>query len=323
LTTRIEDFWSRPEVVTQIIPSEEIAALLQLPKESELSGQPRRFRVSQTVPDSPMNQITRKGYGLAQMEKRLTALLKRPVLMDLMLFKPGDGKVESLIHGDSHLKGMGALPYLMAKQIKPGLIPIARDSQPKPAAIFVRKDSAITNLAQLIGKSLAFGDDDATISFQAKIELTQHGILGRNLTRWEHLPRRYSPATDRSPNSHARAIMAVRGGDFDAGVARLEYVQDFTKNHLRIIHRFESQPNFWVVSDELDPSEVAAMRQALTEEPVQISGGPGIGAISRFVTIDDHFFDSIRKAMTNEVARFEGDHPVQSILGGPWSGDDE
>jgi serine/threonine protein kinase/ABC-type phosphate/phosphonate transport system substrate-binding protein len=320
LMARIEDFWNQPEIATLPVRSQEIAALLQLPKaQSEFPGQPRQFRVSHTVPDSPMNQITRKGYGLAQMEKRLSVLLQRPVLLHLLLFKPQGGKVESLIRGDSDLKRMGGLPYLMAKQIKPGLIPLAKDSLPKQAAIFVRQDSGITNLAQLVGRSLALGDEDATISFQAKVELVHHGILGDHLARWEHLPRR-SQSTDRNtsrpslPSSHARAIMAVRAGDFDAGVARMEYVQDFTKHDLRIIHQFESHPNFWVASDELSPTEVAAMRQALTEKPVQISGGPWTEPMTRFVTIDDHSFDSIRQAMTNEVARFEGNRPVQSRL---------
>jgi serine/threonine protein kinase len=326
LVARIDDFWARPEVITLPVPSEEIAVLLRLRKErAKVSGEPLRLRVSQTVPDSPMNQIKRKGFGLAQLEDRLSNRLGRPVLIDLMLFKPRGGKVESLIRGDSDLKRMGALPYLVAQAIEPGLTPLAIDAEPKQAAVFVRKDSAITNLAQLVGKSLAFGDDDATISFQAKVELTKAGILGSNLARWEHLQRtRYrtnlSGKTDvvpaaNMPSSHARAIVAVRNSEFDAGVGRLEYVQDFTKRELRIIHRFQSCPNFWVASDELNSKEIAAIRQALTEEPVQIAGGPPTSEpTTHFVAMDDHYFDSIRAAMTNEVARFEGDHPIQSRL---------
>jgi serine/threonine protein kinase/ABC-type phosphate/phosphonate transport system substrate-binding protein len=323
LMARIEDFWERPEVISLPIPSEEIAVLLQLPKtRSKVSGTELRLRVSQTVQDTPMSQINRKGRGLAQLEDRLSVSLARPVLIDLMLFKPQGGKVESLIRGDSDLKRMGALPYLVAKSIEPGLIPLAIDSEPKQAAIFVRKDSGITNLAQLVGKSLAFGDDDATISFQAKAELARAGILGSDLSRWEHLQRKGS-ATNLAakvsrpgmPSSHARAIIAVRNGGFDAGVGRLEYVQDFTKRELMIIHRFQSNPNFWVGSDELEPKQIRAIRQALTEEPLQIAGGPeNTMAKNRFLPMDDHYFDSIHATMTNEVARFEGNRPVQSRL---------
>ena len=329
LMARIEDFWERPEVVMLPVPSEEIAVLLKLSKDKpRFSGAPRRLKVSQTVPGSLMNQIKRKGYGLAQLEERLTARLERSVLLDLMLFKPRGGKVESLIRGDSDLKRMGALPYLHARTIEPGLVPIALDAQPKQAVIFVRKDSGVTNIAQLAGKSLAFGDDDATISFQAKVELTKAGILGSHLARWEHLQRTWyrtnlsgkidvAPAVD-MPSSHARAIIAVRSKEFDAGVGRLEYVQDFTRRELRIIHRFQSHPNFWVGSEELTPNEIASIREALTEEPVQIVGGPQQSDITtQFVAMDDHYFDSIRAAMTNEVARFEGERPIQSRLASP------
>ena len=327
LMAKVNGFWERQEDVTEVIPSEEIAALLQIPRSRRHGqGSPLRLRLSQSVPDSPMDQISKKGHGLAELEDRLSDILGRPTLMDMMLFKPQGGKVESLIRGDSELKRMGVLPYFNAKAIEPRLVPIARDADEKEGVIYVLKSSDITNLSQLVGKRLAFGDDDATISFQAKVELARAGIVGTNL-QWEHLVRKGSAnrAKQIQGGSHVLAIKAVLAGDYDAGVGRLQYVQDFTKERLRIIHRFKSSPNFWVASGAVSNNVVQAIRQALTEHgPTRFTVGPKAApGSSRFVSIDDSYFDEARRAMTNEVARFEGNRPVQSRLGSQTEEDDE
>jgi len=258
--------------------------------------------------------------------------------LDLKLFKPNGGKVESLIRGDNEIKRMGVLPYFNAKVIEPGLIPIARDVEEKEGVIYVRKDSGITNLGQLVGKRLAFGDDDATISFRAKVELARAGILG-DILHWEHLekPREKVSAAawtsgsggpsrrSITPSSHGLAIEAVLKGDFDAGVGRMQYVQDLTKERLRIIHHFKSYPNFWVASSEVPAEVIGALRQALTEHgPTQIAVGPRSSArTSRFIAIDDSYFDEARQTMTNEVARFVGRRPLQSRPGGLSGAEEE
>jgi serine/threonine protein kinase/ABC-type phosphate/phosphonate transport system substrate-binding protein len=336
LKAKVNGFWERQEDVTEVIPSEEIAALLQISRSGRHGqGPPLRLRLSQSVPDSPMDQILKKGHGLAELEDRLSDILGRPVLIDMMLFKPQGGKVESLIRGDCDLKRMGALPYFNAKAIDSRLTPIARDAEEKEGVIYVRKNSDIVNLSQLVGKRLAFGDDDATISFQAKVELARAGILGTNL-HWEHLIRKGSAIRRKRGTSdhverpgvggsHVLAIKAVLAGDYDAGVGRLQYVQDFTKERLRILHRFKSSPNFWVASSAASNDVVRAIRQALTEHgPTRFTVGPrATPGSSRFVPIDDSYFDEARRAMTNEVAQFEGNRPVQSRLGSSQSEEDD
>jgi serine/threonine protein kinase/ABC-type phosphate/phosphonate transport system substrate-binding protein len=328
LMAKVDIFYERAQEFTETISAEEIAALLNIPQNRQhFRGPPLRLKLALTVPQLPMDQVLSKGYGLAQVSERMSSLLHTQVLIDLKLFKPGGGKVDSLLKGDTHFKRMGALPYLAAKAKDPSLVLVARDADEKEGVLFTRQGGGITNLSRIAGERVAFGDEDATISFQAKVELVHGGIVGTNLAAWEHLrrKRRLGHGMDAStneddrpeiPSSHARAIQAVRLGEYDVGVGRWEYVRDFTKQELQIIHRFFSSPNFWVASGKVAPKVVEAFRQALTGYgPTQITVGPEqIKKISAIVPADDDYFDGVRRAMTNEVRVFEGDRPVQSRL---------
>jgi serine/threonine protein kinase len=334
----IQRLWSNTNHQYEFITSEELSAFLPTPKpEADYEAPFTRVNIGISVTETPIKQAERYARPLAQLEEQMSIILGHRVLLDLKLFKFKTGKIAELMAGDVDFAAVGPYAYVRAKALEPGLTPIARDDLPKPAVFFTRRDSRITNMSQFVGKSLALGDEGATISLWAKVELARAGIFGTNLS-WEHydgqsdfLRRMYQGAlhnaTEKHSHSHAAAIEAVTNGLADIGVARRDYVQDFTKRRFRIIHSFESTPQLWVASADAakeKPDVMNAFRQALIQsETIIISYGPDHGIVTRLLPVDDVFFDKLRQAITNEVHAFEGNRPVQSILGESFSGDDE
>ena len=218
---------------------------------------------------------------------------------------------------------MGALSYVKAKALQPGLIPVARDDMPKPGVFFSKKGSGITSLNQVAGKRMAFGSPGATISLMGKVQMVRSGIFGTNLASWQHRNSKSNylanvlkvglrNASLGRSHSHAAAIEAVTNNLADIGVSRREYAQDLTKHWLQIISGFESPPQLWVASTNVAPNVVDAFRRALiANKTIELVGGPDQRLISKLVAVDDSYFDPLRQALTNEVRLFEGDHPVQ------------
>jgi ABC-type phosphate/phosphonate transport system substrate-binding protein len=198
---------------------------------------------------------------------------------------------------------------------------------PKPAVFFTRKGAGITNLTQFKGKRLALGEPSATISLWAKVHLAHAGVVDTNLI-WNHLDSKQAflakmqkqglrkTMTQRS-HSHAAAIEMVLAGEADIGVARRDYVQDFTHRRLEIVYGFESTPQLWVASGKVERPVVDAFRQAFIESgTIVLSGGPKREYISRMLPVEDSFFDPVRQVLTNEVLRFDGArHTEQLELG--------
>lgn len=335
----IQRLWSNTNRQYEFIQSEELSAFLPVPKPAVDYDAPfTRVNVGISLTEAPIKQAERYARPLAQLEEKMSVILGQRVLLDLKLFKFKAKKITEVVSGEVDFVASGPYAYVRAKALEPGLTPIARFDLPKPAVFFTRRDSGITNISQFIGKRVAFGDPGATISLWAKVELTRFGIFGTNLQSWEHydghrefLRRMYEAgarnAMDAYSHSHAAAIEAVTNHLADIAVARRDYVQDFTKRHLRIIHQFESTPQLWVAGTKVakeKPEVMNAFSQALIQsETIVINSGPDRGTVTRLLPVEDSFFDELRRAITNEVRAFEGNRPIQSILGEPFTGDDE
>lgn len=324
----IEKLWPDPERQFEYISSEQLSAFLDEPKrEVDYEAPWQRLTLGISVTESPLTQVIKHARPLQQIEDRMSEALGVRVLLDLKVFKYKNDKMAEAISGTAgkvNFASVGALSYVKAKSLQPGLIPVAREGITKPAAFFSRKGSGITNLNQVVGKRMAFGSSGATISLLAKVEMVQSNIFGTNLAWWSHWNSKSNyvakllkdglrnAALGRS-HSHAAAIEAVTNNLADVGVARREYVQDLTRHRLQIISGFESSPALWVATTNVAPDVVAAFRRALIEaQTIELIGGPDARQISKLVAVDDSFYDPVRRALTNEVRLFEGDHPVQS-----------
>jgi len=182
---------------------------------------------------------------------------------------------------------MGALSFLNARRVNPGLKAIAQVNTKKDAVIFARRDSSITGIAELCGHSFAFGDTNATLSLLAKVHLIEAGLCGADLSRYEHLDshavyqeqvRRGGSQDEPDLSSHSEAIKAVLSGEFDAGAARVAAVATNLSHELIALKFFDSPPNVWVVSTVV-PLEI---RTALEERPSVSESRDGSARLPEF-----------------------------------------
>lgn len=173
---------------------------------------------------------------------------------------------------------------------------------------------------------MAFGDAFSTISMLAKVMLSRAGVQGTNLSRWEHLDsheafleqirnRSRAPKEAQAPalNSHVEVIRAVREKRFDAGVARKSHIEGDSQRSFRILAEFESPPNTWVSNAQVARRITDSLIRCLTQPDVYRQNiDANADSIIRFMPVGPDYLASLRSAMTNELPRFEGPHPIQS-----------
>lgn len=91
--------------------------------------------------------------------------------------------VEALRNGDADISFMGALPYIIANEFAGAVAVLQEVYRGKPtytARLFVRRDSGITQLADLRGKTIAFADPISESGYFYPLDLfAQAGLLER------------------------------------------------------------------------------------------------------------------------------------------------
>jgi phosphonate transport system substrate-binding protein len=118
--------------------------------------------------------------------------------------------------------------------------------------IIVRQDSPIKTLADLSGKSFAFGDPNSTMSHVVpRAHLKKAGISLDLLERHEFL------------GSHHDVALGVLGGYFDAGGVKEEVFYEYEKRGLRVLAK--SPPiseHVFMARSDLSPALVARLQKA-------------------------------------------------------------
>jgi phosphonate transport system substrate-binding protein len=119
--------------------------------------------------------------------------------------------------------------------------------------IITRQDSSILTLADLAGKSFAFGDPNSTMSHEVpRAVMTAAGVGVDQLAYHDYL------------GSHHDVALAVLGGYFDAGAVKEEVFHAFQKRGLKALARTPPiPPHLFLTRADLPPDLVARLRAAL------------------------------------------------------------
>ena len=283
-----------------------------------------RLTLGISINQEPFGQARQFAPFLSALEHRLEQALKHPVLIDLRLYKSETNSIRDAARGQLDLQRMGALPYVLAKQIIPGLEPIVRERTQKDAVIFASKESGISNLTQVAGHRVAFGQTNSTISFWAKVHLARAGVHGTNLQSYVHLsgvrpgrdeiPSRPKGSEDRDSETqaHKQVIQEVSLSRADVGEAPR---RPFELNRYRhgglvplLVYRVPSE--IYVARPGLDPEVVRAVQESLVAMQSQwekdlIAQLAHNIPIQGFETARDDDFNDIRSAMRREIEAFE------------------
>lgn len=159
--------------------------------------------------------------------------------------------------------------------------------------IIVRNDSDLTSLAQLKGKSFAFGDPASTMSHLVpRYMLLRAGIKLEGLNNYKFL------------GSHDNVALSVLTGDYDAGAVKEAIFYKYESRGLRVlVSTPELTEHNFVARKNIDPGMVEKLRHAfhsLGKDPsgkrILESIKPGISGMK---PVEDKEYENLRKILNH------------------------
>jgi len=241
-----------------------------------------------TVAFIPEIATTPSSYAAKQ---PLIDLLARATKRNVKLVIPTNyaATVEAIGNDNADLAYLGGLTYLKARKLY-GVVPLVqRDADRDFHALFITGRPQIERLADLKGKSFAFGDPNSTSGhLQPVKEMLDAGI---------------DPDRDlqaRFTGNHTATAIAVNGGTVDAGAldesVYRKLVEDRTIDPAKARVFYTSHPfvdYVWVVRKGLEPATAEAIKKAFlttTDRAVL-----DVLRAVKYVTADDAEYEPLRK----------------------------
>jgi phosphonate transport system substrate-binding protein len=200
--------------------------------------------------------------AVAALQETLIAESRRPIRINLQVFKTYEECLEAFVAGEIDFVRFGPASYVLAKQRNPKieLLAVEQEDGKKRCmgVIAVRRDSEIKTLADLRGKRFAFGDSQSTIGrYLSQAELVKAGVLAKDLAGQapEYLER------------HDIVFKAVESRDFDAGAMHIHTFEELNKQNkpLRVLQEFENVGKPWIARAGLEPQLLRLLRQSLLQ----------------------------------------------------------
>ena len=216
----------------------------------------------------------------------------------LRIFKSYEEATEALVDGTIDFVRFGPASYIHAKDRNPGISILAAElnngKKIFQGVIFVRSNSPIKTLAELKGKSFAFGNEFSTIGrYLSQVELVRAGIFSGELERYEYLGR------------HDRVATAVLHGKFDAGAAKERTFNKYAEKGLRALKAFDNITKPWVARAKMKPKVVAALRNGLVnlkDKMILVTLGKSLSGFEEDVS--DSTYDFVRQGIKNSTKFF-------------------
>jgi phosphonate transport system substrate-binding protein len=230
--------------------------------------------------------------------------LSRPVDIELKIFSTYDKAINSLVAGDVDFVHFGPASYITAKAREPGIRLLAMEHENHQkifkGVIIVAKQSPIHSIADLRGKTFAFGDPNSTIGrYLVQRLLVENNIYERDLKSWAYLDR------------HDQVAAAVEHGDFDAGSVKFSTFQKANEgDKLRALEMFDNVTKPIVARKGLDDAVFSAIQTSLYDlkdqtvlKALKVSG---------FMESSDDDYKIVREGM-KQAAQFKDPAPERQM----------
>ncbi|MEZ6015716.1 MAG: PhnD/SsuA/transferrin family substrate-binding protein [Planctomycetota bacterium] len=232
------------------------------------------------------------------LQEDLSGALKRPVEIELKIYKTYQEGLDSLVEGSADFVRFGPASYILAKERNAAIELLAMEHQDGKkrfkGVIVVRQNDSATALADLRGRSFAFGDENSTIGrYLAQAALVRAGIHANDLRGFAFLGR------------HDAVAAAVQIGDYDAGSLQVSTFEKLNKeNKLRVLSSFENVTKPWVARAGLD----AEVRKALTNVLIHFDDEALLKPLkmSGFMATSDEEYAFVREGMKVADEQFAG-----------------
>ncbi len=240
------------------------------------------------------------------------------------LFAPADydGVIQGLLGGTIDMAWLGASGYAKtyltdAEAVEPVLVKANLDGSFTYYSIgFARKDSGITSLADIQGKSFGFGDPNSTSGYLIpSVEIPKE--TGHSMESGDYF------GEVKFTGGHEQTIVAVNNGDIDAGVTWADGQGNWEDgynsgalrkavdaglvdmNDLVEIWRSKPIPEGPVVLRKALPEEVkvkmTALMAGLKDKDADCAYGVAAGDTAGFVPITHDYYDSIIEVRRQKI----------------------
>lgn len=241
--------------------------------------------------DKPVEMVKKFRPILSIIEQKMTEKLKQPVHIKIQVANDYDKGISNLVEGKVDFARFGPASYVLAKQKNPNIDILAMESKKGKKVFYgilaVNKHSDITEVSQLVGKTVAFGDEKSTIGrYLSQQYLVNRGITAEKLAKYEYLQR------------HDKVGTAVGSNVFDVGALKESTFKKLIKKEvpLRELARFPNVIKPWIHSANLSPVVVESLRESILE-----IDDPKITKKGRFIIGNDSDYEVIRESInTNE-----------------------
>lgn len=240
--------------------------------------------------DKPSAMVAQLRPSLDDITRSMETILGEEVEINMKVVRSYDDGVALIIEGQVDFMRLGPASYVRAKDDNPGIEVLAMEKKHGAkqfnGVIAVHVNSDITDVAQLTGRTFAFGSKRSTLGrYFSQLHLMRHGVLAKDLARYEYLGR------------HDKVGQAVGSGLFDAGALEGTTFAKLVKAGvpIRAIAEFSNSTRPWVARAGLRPEIAAALRQAMLD----LSDPEALSALrfDGFLPGDDSDYSKTREAI--------------------------
>ncbi len=208
--------------------------------------------------EQPAALVAQVRPALDVVSRQLSKEFGNPVTIRIEITRTYQEGVKLIVDRRADFMRVGAASYITAREKDPGISLLVLENVGGKSTfngvIAVHRDSDITNLRQLKGKSFAFGSPESTLGrYFAQQRLLRVGIRAQDLSRFAYLDR------------HDTVGEAVGSGLFDAGALEETMFRKLTDGGTPI-RALTSYPNVtrpWIARSRLDPKLLTALRRQL------------------------------------------------------------
>jgi len=253
--------------------------------------------------DKPSEMFKKFKPMLRYIEDEIAGRIEDAPQIKLVIYKTYELALRAFINDEVDFVRFGPASYVIAKDRNPDVRLLAIEENKGKrrfnGIICVREDSPFGSLADLRGKSFAFGDENSTIGrYLSQAELVEAGISVTELESFDYLGR------------HDRVVAAVLHGKYDAGAAKESTFAKYSEKGLRALKSFDNVTKPWVARSNIAEDHFVALQDVLlnTSNPEILKTFSK--SLSGFAPCEDSEYDFVREGM--ERSRMFFPNPLEN-----------
>ncbi|MDE0737602.1 MAG: PhnD/SsuA/transferrin family substrate-binding protein [Planctomycetota bacterium] len=247
--------------------------------------------------DKPSEMFKKFKPMLRYFEDEIATRIEEAPQIKLVIYKTYELALRAFINDEVDFVRFGPASYVIAKDRNPDVRLLAIEENKGKrrfnGIICVREDSPFGSLADLRGKSFAFGDENSTIGrYLSQAELVEAGVTSNDLEKFDYLGR------------HDKVVAAVLHGKYDAGAAKESTFAKYKEKGLRELKAFDNVTKPWVARGGIAENQFIALQDVLLK-----TTNPDIlktfsKSLSGFAPCKDSEYDFVRKGMESSRSFF-------------------